>query len=375
MIVRYINFSVRKGINMASIRKRGDKVYQISIYLGLDSSDKKKFHYETFYGIKSEAKDRARELEVKFKCVKQTMRRNRNGSRKVPKNVEQLLELWLDDTRNVVTERTYEKYAWHVKRLIPVIGDLEVFNLGPLEIRERLKKIEGLSERTVKDLYATMRTALNYASSLELIGSDLMRGIRSPKVVRKDRNVLDLKELAVFLKIAKDYKHYLIIRILALTGMRTGEALGLKWRDVDFEKRTITIVRAADTKHRKLKDTKTENSKRVIELDEESIEELSKLFKSISSKVSSNDLIFQNGDGRPLRYGAVMNTKNRVLAKSGLHHIRLHDLRHGVASILIDQGHPVTLVAATLGQTPSTTANTYSHALRRGKSIAALIGG
>lgn len=352
---------------MAQIRKRATDVYQISIFVGRDEEGKRKFNYETFYGSKAEAKARAAELEVELQrkvAVKHRM-----------KDLAKLLDWWLEDIRDTVYERTYEKYVWHVKRLKPVVGELQLYELTPIELRVRLKEIQGLSERTVKDLYCTLRTALNAANALEIIHSDLMRGVKAPKVVRKDRPVLSLNELTIFLNTAKEYKHYLVLRILALTGMRTGEVLGLKWRDIDFEQGLVTITRAADTKHRKLKDTKTENSKRVIELDEETVQELNNLRKQATARVNANDLIFQNGDGRPLRYNAVRRTKERVLAKSGLHHIRLHDLRHGVASILIDQGQPVTMVASALGQTPSTTANTYSHALRRGKSIASILEG
>lgn len=333
--------------------------------MGRDNEGKKLSHYETYYGSKPQAKARATELEVQFKI--------KHGPRNKVYTVAQMLELWLDEIKDSVYERTLEKYSWHVKRLVPIVGDLQLFDLSPLELRERLQVITGLSDRTVKDLYSTLRTALNFSASLELVRPDLMRGIKPPKVEHKERMVLRPEELAVFLSNARCYKHYLVIRILAVTGMRTGEVLGLKWRDLDFEKNTLTIVRSADTKHRKLKDTKTKNSKRIIELDDDSMQEL-KMHRKKLGATNLDDLVFQNGDGRPLRYNAVKRTKDKILVKSGLHHIRLHDLRHGVASILIDQGTPVTLVASTLGQTPSTTANTYSHALRRGKSIANLIG-
>lgn len=350
---------------MAQIRKRSNNVYQISVYLGRDEQGKRKLLYETFYGAKAEAKIRGEELEKELQ-------------RKVsPKNrlteVSEFLDYWLKEIKGTVYERTYEKYVWHVKRLKPIVGDLQLYELSPVLLKERLKGIQGLSERTVKDIYSTFRTALNAANAWDLVRCDLMRGVKAPKVERKERNVLSLGELRIFIETAKDYKHYLVLLILALTGMRIGEVLGLKWRDVDFENGIITILRAADTKHRTLKDTKTENSKRKIELDNETMQELVSLRKSLGSKYLPSELVFQNGDSRPLRYNAIRRTKERVLIQSGLHHIRLHDLRHGVASILIDKGQPMTVVASSLGQTPSTTANTYSHALRRGKSIASIL--
>jgi Site-specific recombinase XerD len=352
---------------MAQIRKRATDVYQISIYVGRDEEGKRKVQYETFYGCKADAKVRADELEIEL--------RRKVATKYRMMDVAKLLELWLDDIKDTIYERTYEKYVWHVKRLKPMVGDLQLYELTPIVLKERLKGMQELSERTIKDIYCTLRTALNAAHTWDLVRSDLMRGVKAPKVVRKDRPVFSPNELTIFLKTAQEYKHYLVLRILVLTGMRIGEALGLEWRDIDFQQGLVTIIRAADTKHRKLKDTKTKNSKRVIELDEETMLELSNMRKRLGAKVNANDLVFQNGDSRPLRYNAVRRTKERVLVKSGLHHIRLHDLRHSVASILIDQGQPMTVVASALGQTPSTTANTYSHALRRGKSIASILEG
>lgn len=349
---------------MASIRKRGDNSYQISIFLGRDKTGKQDVHRETFYGTKTQAKKYADKLESQMK--------EKVGPKNKIMTIGELFDFWLDNIEDDVYERTYEKYEYHVRKLRPIVGDLSLYTLTPLILKETLKEgiDPNLSDRTKKDLYTSLRTALNYGASFDILREDLMKGVKAPKVSHKEREVLKLNEIKIFLDYAKEYKHYIILRILALTGLRIGEALGLKWQDVDFESNIIQIVRATNIRSRKLKDTKTVNSPRVIEMDDETMEELRQLKKT--NKAQLQDLVF-NEAGRPLRYNAVRMAKERVLIKAGLHHIRLHDLRHGVGSIMLDGGAPLTVVASALGQKPATTAQTYSHALRKGKSIASLL--
>lgn len=351
------------NVTMASIRKRGTNVWQISVFLGKDDSGKKLNHYETITGTKAQAKARGAELEAEIK--KKTSKQGKTMT------VGQVLDLWLKEIKKSVYVRTYQKYEWHVKKLKPHIGDLELHEIRPLDLKQRLDKIEGLAPRSIKDLYCSLKTAFNFASALDLIRDDFMRGIKPPKTEHKERNVLKEDQLIYFIEIAKEYKHYLVLRILALTGMRIGEVLGLKWGDINFNKGELTILRAVNTRSRELKDTKTKQSPRIIILDEETIRLLKQHKKEmLKSKIGLNELIFQNEEGRPLRYNAIRRTKEKILKKTGLQHIRLHDLRHGVGSIMIDNGSSITEVAEVLGQKPSTTAGIYSHAMRKGRSLA-----
>lgn len=188
------------------------------------------------------------------------------------------------------------------------------------------------------------------------------------------RDIYKGSELKLFIETAKTYKHYLPLKILALTGLRIGELMGLRWRNVTVDG-TIKIVEAVSSRLRYLKDTKTKNSKRVLWLDEELVQELKEHKKQMTlrNKAGDNDFVFQSDDGECLRYQVVLKAKNRVLKKAKLHHIRLHDLRHGAGSLMLDAGESITSVAEQLGQVPATTAGTYSHALRKGGSISRLL--
>lgn len=354
---------------MAQIRKRGTNVWQVGIYLGRDEEGKKSTHYETFYGNKTQAKEYANDLE---KVLKTRVGSLKNGIM----TVGELLDKWLVNCKDSITLGTYQLYQRQVRKLKPLVGDLQLYTLNSLQIQERMLRLDkNLSPRTKKNHYVTLSTALNWGATCNLIPHDIMAGVKVPKVQRKKRDVLKARELKIFLDTAKEYKHYLVLRILALTGTRISEVLGLKWANVFLDEKKIQIVEALDIKNRDEKETKTVNSERDIELDEVTINELAehKKYMSKQNRAYDDDFVFQSDDGSPLRYQVVFKAKQRVLKKAGLHHIRLHDLRHGVGSILLDNGYPTVVVASFLGQNHATTTSVYTHALRKGKSIASMI--
>lgn len=356
---------------MARLERKGPNKYLIVIYLGRDAKGKRTYHREAFNGTLPQARLRAAELEAQLK--------KRAGPAKLSMTLGQYLDTWLTRIRGTVSERTWETYSWRVRRLKEALGRLPMHNLTAFALQEALAGLHGKAKpRTLRDMYSTLRTALRQAVAWGLLPSDPTPGLRTPKVPREEKKVLTAQELKKLLEAAKRYKHYLIIRLLALTGMRLGEALGLKWQDVDLEKGTLTVRRAADVRHRKLKETKTSSSERTLLLDAETVA-LLKAHRKAGGKVHSlavrrNDLVFAAPDGRPVKESAVRKTLNRALAKAGLPHIRIHDLRHTAGSLLLDAGYSLPTVAAFLGHSsPATTAAVYAHAVRKGVNIAGLL--
>ena len=354
---------------MAQLRNRGTNVWQIQIYLNKDGEGKKQFHYETFYGTKPQAKLHASKLELEFK--------SKIGSAKtIVLSVENLLNSWLLDILNQIERSTYEQYQRQAEKLIVLLGDLQLFTLDSVIIAERLSELDniGLAPRTIKNHYRTLITALNWGAVKKYLSRDVMVGVTPPMIQHVSRNVLNSNELKLFIQIAKLYKHYLPVKILAITGMRIGELMGLKWKNLSCDGR-IKIVEAVNSKSKYLKDTKTQNSKRELQLDTVTTEELNvhKKLMSQNNKAGDNDFVFQSDDGAFLSYEAIYKTKQAVLKKAKIHHIRLHDLRHGVGSLMLDAGSSITTVAEQLGQVPATTAAIYSHSLRRGGTITKLL--
>lgn len=361
---------------MAQIRHKGANRYLISVYLGRGSDGKRQYHNEMFYGTKPQARVYAAELEVKLK--------RRVGPAKSAMTLGEFLqEKWLPGIRASVSARTFETYSQHVNRLIPAVGHLPLYGLAGGDLQECLAGLQGLSPITIRKLVGTLKTALRQGAAWGKYGitADAVSGLRTPRVPRKRRRVLTKEELHRLLAAARDFKHYPVIRLLALTGIRLGEALGLKWDDVDFERSRILIRRSIDTKARDFKpegdEAKTANSERPVALDPETMAILAEMKREkMKGKVSplklGDTLVF--GDGtRPVRHEAINRTLSRALKKAGLDHIRVHDLRHTAGSLLLDAGLPLTFVADALGQVPETTARVYAHAVRRQDRSAAEI--
>lgn len=343
-----------------SIKQRAENSWTIAVYLGRDEAGKKKYHYETFY-----AKHKREAIKYE-KEVEQRIKERIGSSKALALNVGQLIDKWLSSIQKDVDIATFDTYSKQAKRIRPLVEDLQLYLLTTLQIEERLNQLwqEDLKPRTIKNCYSILRRVLNWASSRDLVKPNIMKEIKSPKIQRIKRSVLKQDQLMVFLDIAKQYKHYLPIRVLALSGVRVGEVLGLRWYNIDLNNGYFKVVKSVNSRTRNEKETKTANSERTIKLDPETIKLLQQ-HKNSTCK-DEFDFVFKSSDGEPLRHQVLYKTKKRILKKAGLHSIRLHDLRHGVGSILLDKGNSLTYVAGFLGQNPATTAAVYSHALREG---------
>lgn len=355
---------------MAQLRNRGSNVWQIGIFLGKDDEGKKISHYETFYGTKPQARDYANRLEVSLKDKK-------NLPKAHSMTFCDLFNKFLEYKLNKIEKSTYLKYEGQLEKLNKLIGDLYLYSTNPEQIEERLLllKKEKLEPRTIKNYYDMLRNVVNWGSGKKYLSKEIINGIEPPALGHKKRDILNPNELKIFIQTAKEYKHYLPLKILALTGMRIGEVMGLKWESVFLNEKKIKIIEAVNSRIVYDKSTKTENSKRELELDDETIKELRvhKIKMSKQNRASKSDYVFQSDDHKHLRYQVVLRAKERVLKKAGLHHIRIHDLRHGVGSIMLDKGFSITSVAEQLGQVPATTAGNYAHALKKGKSLAGIL--
>lgn len=358
---------------MAQLRNRGSNVWQIAIFLGKDDAGKKTTHYETFYGTKPQAKIYANKLEIQLK-EKMNVPKSKNMT------MAGLFNKFLEYKETRIERSTYSKYQFQIIKLKEILGDLCLYSIEMGTIEQRLEKLSqmSLSTRTIKNYYATLKTIINWGLTRKYLSSNIMLYVEPPMLEHKKRQVLNEEELKLFISTAKGYKHFLPLKILALTGMRIGELMALKWGNVSLdESMIIKIVESVSSTLRYLKSTKTENSKRELELDWETIIELKNHKSRMSNlnRASEQDFVFQKDSCNEfLDYKAILRAKQRVLKKANLHHIRIHDLRHGCGSIMLDKGASITAVAEQLGQVPATTAGNYSHALRKGKSIADLVG-
>lgn len=152
------------------IRKRGDNTWQIIIYLGRGADGKENYYYETFYSRrKSIVQERERELN------KQLI--TKSGPHRAISTVGDLLLFWLQDLedRDQAQERTIETYNGHIKKLLTVVGELQLYNLTAFTIQDAMKgQFTNVSSRTRKNYYSTLRTALTNLNDVGICIVDIL---------------------------------------------------------------------------------------------------------------------------------------------------------------------------------------------------------
>jgi integrase len=187
---------------------------------------------------------------------------------------------------------------------------------------------------------------------------------------------LSVKQAKDFLKFARRDKYGVLFELALITGMRPEEYLGLQWCDVDLPKRTVSIQRTLVWRRQKVGwyfgEAKTDKSRRTIPLTEKLVKDLSKHRRKqnekrlkIGSKWTNHDLVFPSDLGTPL---SVRNLDRRhfkkILIAAGLPDIRLYDLRHTCATLLLAVGENPKVVSERLGHSSIVlTLDCYSHVL------------
>jgi integrase len=193
-------------------------------------------------------------------------------------------------------------------------------------------------------------------------------------VVRAEVQPLAPVEVKKLLGVIQEDRLAALYTVALAVGLRQGEALGLRWQDVNLEAGTLSVVTSLQRLEGQpvLAEPKTDKSRRTIKLPDVCIaalqahrekQTLERAFMGEEWKDEWN-LVFVEDDGSPLSRYAVTRRFQRILADSGIPKRRFHDLRHTCATLLLAQGVPLRVVQETLGHSLfSTTADIYSHVL------------
>lgn len=234
-------------------------------------------------------------------------------------------------------------------------------------------------------VYSLSSKVLDYAVNNDLIVKNPMKRVIKPKMQKDKReftNFYSKEELNKYLDACKQKKNprvYLFFRLLAYTGMRKGEALALKWSDIDFENETIRINKTLSLgTHNSLVigTPKTKASNRTIQVDEQTIYYLQEwrkrqrkeLFKVGFNALTDDQLLFSNGNNELIRPWLVQYWNKTIAKDAGLKHITVHGFRHTHASLLFEAGTPMQDVKERLGHSDiTTTMNVYTHVTKSEK--------
>ena len=291
--------------------------------------------------------------------------------------VSAYLERWLADAvRHSVRPKTYENYELCVRRLLPLIGRARMRTLSPEQIQFALGKLlnSGMAPRTVRQVHMVLRKALKQGMLWRLLVTNPSDAVSAPRPDRKEMRTLTEDEVRHFLTVARGMRDYSLWVFLVTTGLRLGEALALRWSDLDLKEGRATIRRAVQRQRGAglvFVEPKSARSRRTVPIAGETIDVLKEQRRSDDRDRSKagelwheNDLVFPNPVGRP-RDSAYRSISFHVaLDKAGLPRMRLHDLRHTAASHLLSKHVHPKVVQDLLGHsTIAITLDTYSHVL------------
>ena len=288
------------------------------------------------------------------------------------------------------------------ERTYDAIGDVLVSKLSYRKIqsfitslaRKGVNKLtgEGLSEKTQKHYLTFISDVMRYAKKCGLIENNPCKDITFVKTTQKEKVIYSLdeaKELlaAIERKAPADYK--LFYHLLAYCGMRRGEALGLEYKDIDFEKSVLTINRTSNYHigYGTYTDTpKTKSSYRTLYIQPKLMEMIKQVQaeqkereKKCGDLWNKSDRLFVNWCGKPANPNYPYMWLKKFCEKEGVPFHGLHSFRHFVATQALADGVDVKSVSAMLGHSQtSTTLNIYAHAVQQANekalnSVAALL--
>jgi integrase len=292
---------------------------------------------------------------------------------------KRLDEITRKDVKSLVASLTRKKYQRTVMEKVVE----EVIHENGNRLRKEIRKpkmIERLfSKASLRIITASLCAALNHAKEDGYIQDNpavrLTKLYKQQKAMHEEIQPLTAAEATLFLQVARQHTPdcYTMFLTLLHSGVRSGECAGLQWPDLDFNSKFIVVRRTVIPSGR-IEKTKTDRVRRV-DLSDELIGALKahkreRLEKWMKKPKSTDDQpkpfpewIFANEEGKPPDMHNIKNRQfKRALEKAGLRRIRMHDLRHSYASILISAGKSIAYVQKQLGhQSIKLTVDTYTH--------------
>ena len=292
------------------------------------------------------------------------------------------LAMWLEIAKSTIKLTTYASYADMTnKTIIPYFKPLKrkLSELTAADIQKfYLVQLDRVSANSVIHYHAIIHRAMKYAVKTDLIATNPVDKVDRPKKNEFQGSFYTEDEIQDLFEVARGTKLELPIVLAAFYGLRRSEVLGLKWDAIDFQQNTITIKHtitscrvdgklvevAADT-------TKTKSSRRTLPLVPQFREmllqrwETQEEYKRVCGKCYNReflDYICVDEMGNIIRPNYLTTSFQVLLERNGLRKIRLHDLRHSCASLLLKNGVPMKQIQEWLGHSDfSTTANIYAH--------------
>jgi integrase len=285
------------------------------------------------------------------------------------------LEEWLEAKKPGLEPGSYVQYSGLIrKHILPALGKIALAKLTPQQVeRFYAAKLATLSPNTVLGIHnGVLYPALDKATRWGLVARNVAALVDLPKGERATRKVFTRAEARALLEAIRGDKLEAFYVLAVTTGMRQGELLGLRWRDLDLERGIVNVVQnwKRDYTGRKMGKPKSRSGERQIVLTRRASEALGR-HRAVQAEErlrvgptwQDHDLVFPSGVGTALNPAYVRDKRYYPLLKrAGLPRIVFHELRHSQATFLMELGAPLPVLARILGHSSvRITGDIYTH--------------
>lgn len=365
---------------MASLKRRGENKYRLTVSAGFKPDGSRRFIRKTVYA-KSERE--ARKLLALFVAEVE----NKNITADSSMKFKDFVDLWDKNyaLKNLEV-KTYIRYKDMLKsNILPEIGESRLIDIKPITLLNLYGKLSadgarkdgkqgGYSSKTIQHIHRLISSIFNKAAEWQIIGHNPATHVKPPKVEKKEIDFYSVEDIRLLINALENepIRPKTMVLLALHSAMRRSEILALKWSDIDFDNKTISINKAAVYASgfgRVDKGTKTARSNRVIAMNDTLIY-LLKEYKCwqedmknfLVNKWEDSEFVFTNDFGGTLHPDSISQWFNRFIKRKNLKHISFHGLRHSAATLLISSGVDIETVSRILGHSSSTvTSQVYLH--------------
>jgi integrase len=299
--------------------------------------------------------------------------------------VEQFVRCWLEAIKYDVATNTHVRYTGLMKQhVIPRVGKVQIAKLAPQHLTRIYQAVraKGLAPQTALHVHRALHTALNYGVKVTKdLSENVASRLKAPRVERRVGTSITPEKVCTLMEAARGTRLEVPVMLAALTGLRRGELLALKWKTLFLDKESLYVEEAlAHTRGHGVafKAPKSRTSRRVVPLAPESVALLrahKKAQDAVKTEASEAyvdmDLVFPNHDGAPWPPDSLSVQFSKLARAAGCQGFRFHDLRHAFATLTLADGVSIREVSDLLGHSSKAlTLSTYAHAVPGGSRAA-----